>query len=82
MLKYSDFIGKRLDDAIKYMPDDAILHIGSRTGFLFVGDKAHYYRDIKIAIVDYGFYVYQSSSVLLEPKLNANNQKYHYIIAR
>ena len=47
MLKYSDFIGKRLDDAIKYMPDDAILHIGSRTGFLFVGDKAHYYRDIK-----------------------------------
>ena len=41
-----------------------------------------YYRDIKIAIVDYGFYVYQSSSVLLQPKLNANNQKYHYIIAR
>ena len=47
MLKYSDFIGKRLHDTIKYMPDDAILHIGSRTGFLFVGDKAHYYRDIK-----------------------------------
>lgn len=47
MLKYSDFIGKRLDDAIKYMPDDTILHIGSRTGFLFVGDKNRYYFDIK-----------------------------------
>lgn len=47
MLKYSDFIGKRLDDEIKYMPDDVILHIGSRTGFLFVGDKNRYYFDIK-----------------------------------
>lgn len=47
MLKYSDFIGKRLDDAIKYMPDDVILHIGSRIGFLFVGDKNRYYFDIK-----------------------------------
>ena len=47
MVRYNDFIGKRLDDTIKYMPDDTILHIGSRSGFLFVGDKIRYHHDVK-----------------------------------
>lgn len=35
-------IGKTLDEAVKEMNDDVIIHIGSKSGFVFIGTKQEY----------------------------------------
>ena len=35
-------IGKTLDEAVKEMNDDVIIHIGSESGFVFIGTKQEY----------------------------------------
>lgn len=42
-----------LADVIDNLPDDQVIHIGSDTGFFFVGSKAEYYRDIDQISKDY-----------------------------
>lgn len=42
-----------LSDVIDKLPDDEVIHIGSDTGFFFVGSKAEYYRDIAQISQDY-----------------------------
>ena len=42
-----------LADVIDKLPDDEVIHIGSDTGFFFVGCKAEYYRDIDQISQDY-----------------------------
>lgn len=42
-----------LSDVIDKLPDDEVIHIGSDTGFFFVGSKAEYYRDIDQISKDY-----------------------------
>lgn len=42
-----------LSDVIDKMPDGEVIHIGSDTGFFFVGSKAEYYRDIDQISQDY-----------------------------
>ena len=38
--------GKKLDFAISLMGEDDILHIGSSTGFIFIGTKEEYYKNV------------------------------------
>ena len=42
-----------LADVIDNLPDDQVIHIGSDTGFFFIGSKAEYYRDIDQISQDY-----------------------------
>lgn len=42
-----------LADVIDKLPDDEVIHIGSDTGFFFVGRKDEYYRDIDQISQDY-----------------------------
>lgn len=42
-----------LADVIDKLPDDEVIHIGSNTGFFFVGSKAEYCRDIDQIPQDY-----------------------------
>lgn len=42
-----------LADVIDKLPDDEVIHIGSDTGFFFVGLKAEYCRDIDQISQDY-----------------------------
>lgn len=45
--------GMRLSEIIDKVPEDLVLHIGSDTGFFFVGFKSEYYRDIDQISQDY-----------------------------
>ena len=38
--------GKKLDFAISLMGEDDILHIGSSTGFIFIGTKEEYHKNV------------------------------------
>lgn len=38
--------GKNLDFAISLMNEDDILHIGSSTGFIFIGTKEEYHKNV------------------------------------
>lgn len=38
--------GKKLDFAISLMDEDDILHIGSSTGFIFIGTKEEYHKNV------------------------------------
>lgn len=40
-----DLVGMTLADALREIPDDKVLHIGSGTGFLFVGNKDTFEED-------------------------------------
>lgn len=42
-----EMVGKTLDDVMKEIPDDEVVHIGSGSSFLFIGTKEDYARDIK-----------------------------------
>ena len=42
-----------LSDVIDKLPDGEVTHIGSDTGFFFVGSKTEYYRDIDQISQDY-----------------------------
>ena len=45
--KYQEMIGSRLDDCIEEMLDDVVLHIGSNSCFVFVGNRETYKADIQ-----------------------------------
>lgn len=41
------FIGKKLNEVISIFPNDVVLHIGSNTCFMFIGNKNEYEKDIE-----------------------------------
>lgn len=38
--------GMRLSEVIDNLPEDLVLHIGSDTGFFFIGNNVEFYRDV------------------------------------
>ena len=44
-IELDKLVGLTLTEALREIPDDEIVHIGSGTGFLFVGTKETFTRD-------------------------------------
>lgn len=67
-----ELIGKKLKDVIDFLPDNTLLHIGSKNGFLFVGDKTELterIEGISNDLVDTANTYYQKNKSMMESKI-------------